>query len=234
LALADVYDASDRDRLAERERAAARASLDLLQLPAAADPDVTRTPAFRHDGEYWTVGFAGSTAVVKDLRGMRYLARLVADPGHEFHVLDLVPNDAAEARDGKAVRFALGDAGPLLDDHAKAAYRRRLAEIDEDLEAARRAGDARREAQADAERDFLLRELSRAVGLSGRDRRASSASERARAAVTRAVRQAIARIHDQHDALGDHLTHTIRTGTYCAYEPDPSRAGAASVRDARA
>ena len=40
--------------------------------------------------------------------------------------------------------------------------------------------------QADAERDFLVRELSRAVGLGGRDRRAASTSERARVSVTRA------------------------------------------------
>lgn len=71
------------------------------------------------------------------------------------------------------------------------------------------------------ERGFLLRELSRAVGLSGRDRRAASASERARAAVTRAVRQAITKIGEHHPPLGDHLTRTIRTGTYCAYMPDP-------------
>jgi hypothetical protein len=59
------------------------------------------------------------------------------------------------------------------------------------------------------------------VGLGGRDRRTGSASERARVAVTRAVRQAIARIAEHHAPLGEHLQHSIRTGTYCAYEPDP-------------
>ena len=104
---------------------------------------------------------------------------------------------------------------------AKNAYRRRLAEIDDDIEQAHAIGDGERAAQADAERDFLLRELSRAVGLSGRDRRAASASERARAGVTRAIRQAITRIAEHHPQLGEHLSRTIRTGTYCAYMPDP-------------
>jgi len=233
LALADVYDVTNRDRLAERERANARAALDELERPTASHPGPTPGPSFRHDGDYWTVEFAGRTAVVKDLRGMHYLARLVAEPGREFHVLDLVPNDDTDVRDARVTRFALGDAGPMLDDRAKAAYRRRLVEIDEDIEGARGADDAVREAQADAERDVLLRELSRAVGLSGRDRRASSASERARAAVTRAVRHAIARIHELHDALGEHLAHTVRTGTYCAYEPAPSNRGASSWPGAR-
>ncbi len=82
-------------------------------------------------------------------------------------------------------------------------------------------GDDERVAQAVGERDFLIAELARAVGLGGRDRRAGSASERARASVTRAVRQAMARIHENHPGLGEHLNHAIRTGTYCAYLPDP-------------
>src|SRR6266511_3730847 len=81
--------------------------------------------------------------------------------------------------------------------------------------------DAERAAQADAERDFLVRELAHAVGLGGRDRRASSASDRARSAVTRALRQGMARIDEHHPELGEHLGRAIRTGTYCAYLPDP-------------
>jgi hypothetical protein len=59
-------------------------------------------------------------------------------------------------------------------------------------------GDIARVAQADAEREFIVRELSRAVGLGGRDRRSASASERARASVTRAVRQAMGRIRQHY------------------------------------
>ena len=113
-----------------------------------------------------------------------------------------------------------GDAGVLLDAQAKNAYRRRLAEIDEDLEEARLMRDSGRVVQAEAERDFLIRELSRAVGLSGRERRAGSASERARVSVTRAVRHAMSRIREHDPPLGEHLDRAIRTGTYCVYLPD--------------
>ena len=109
----------------------------------------------------------------------------------------------------------------MLDAQAKEAYRRRLAEIEEDIEEAQAMGDDERAAQADGERDFLVRELARAVGLGGRDRRVGSASERARASVTRAIRQAMARIREHHPTLGEHLDRAIRTGTYCAYLPDP-------------
>jgi hypothetical protein len=171
--------------------------------------------------------FDGSTVRVRDLKGMHYLARLFADPGREYHVLDLVAAETSSvvqvdsSQPARIPRSALGDAGEMLDAQAKDAYRRRLAEIDDDIEQAQAIGDGERAAQADAERDFLLRELSRAVGLSGRDRRAASASERARAGVTRAIRQAITRIAEHHPQLGEHLSRTIRTGTYCAYMPDP-------------
>ncbi len=168
--------------------------------------------------------FDGHSARLRDSKGLRYLSRLLAEPGREFHVLDLVALENAPASTGPAdpVRAfsADGDAGELLDARAKAAYRRRLTEIDEDLAEAHARGDMARAAQGEVERDILVRELSRAVGLGGRDRRAGSSSERARSAVTRAMRHALSRIRTQHAPLGDHLDRTIRTGTYCAYSPD--------------
>jgi hypothetical protein len=194
----------------------------------AQEPGVIDPNLFRREGDYWSVSFEGRTVQMRDLKGLRYLARLLADPGREFHVLDLVAAESgrlagAEGRPGAGVSHTgIGDAGEMLDGRAKDAYRRRLAEIEDDIEQARALEDSERELQADSERDFLVRELSRAVGLHGRDRRAASTSERARVSVTRAVRQAIVRVGEHHPALGEHLGGAIRTGTCCAYIPDPS------------
>ncbi|HEX6313162.1 MAG TPA: transcriptional regulator [Acidimicrobiia bacterium] len=240
IGLADAYLAGGSEHLAVLEREAARTILEAIEAPPTADPSAHGAqrdalhdqPAgtlnvFRREGEYWSVVFEGHTIRVRDLKGMRYLARLLAEPGREYHVLDLVAAEAGRvarvdsSQAAAAPHAVFGDAGEMLDGRAKEAYRRRLAEIEDDMEQARATGDAERAAQADAERDFLVRELSRAVGLSGRDRRAASASERARAGVTRAVRQAMARIGEHDPQLGEHLSHTIRTGTYCVYIPDP-------------
>ncbi|MFD1505033.1 transcriptional regulator [Georgenia yuyongxinii] len=238
--LAKVHAVRGSEHRAFLELEAARTILDgIAAAPSLSPPEhaerqhaADEQPAesvnvFRRDGDYWTVSFDGRTVRLRDLKGMRYLARLLAESGREYHVLDLV---AAEARrDPRAdssqcatlPHSALGDAGELLDARAKDAYRRRLTEIEDDIDQARAIGDAERLAQADAERDFLVRELARAFGLGGRDRRAASASERARAAVTRAIRQAMARIGEHDPPLGEHLSHAIHTGTYCAYRPDP-------------
>jgi hypothetical protein len=239
MGLAEAHDAGGSEHRAVLERQAARTILESIEAPTADSavdvayrdgPD--EEPAgsgnvFRREGDYWSVIFEGHTVRVRDLKGMRYLARLLADPGREYHVLDLVAAETGSVAQVDSIQAAglprsgLGDAGEVLDARAKNAYRRRLAEIEDDIEQARAIGDTERAAQADAERDFLARELSRAVGLSGRDRRAASAAERARVAVTRAVRKSIARIGEHHAELGEHLNRTIRTGTYCAYVPDP-------------
>jgi len=209
--LAEALRAGGREDQAVLELAAARTILERIEVAAGAPGE---TNVFRREGDYWSVVFEGRTVRVRDLKGMRYLAQLLAHPGREFHVLDLVAAETGH-------QVALGDAGEILDEQAKTSYRRRLAEIEDDIEQARALGDATREAQADVERDFLVRELARAVGLGGRDRRAASASERARSGVTRAIRQGIARIAEHHPELGVHLDRAVRTGTYCAYVPDP-------------
>ena len=112
--------------------------------------------------------------------------------------------------------------GPLLDAEAKVAYRARLDELAADLAEAQEFNDLERAAMIDAEIDALVTELSRAVGLGGRDRRAASAAERARLNVTRALRSAIDRIAAAHTELGQHFRVTVRTGSYCVYQPDPA------------
>ena len=81
--------------------------------------------------------------------------------------------------------------------------------------------DLGRQERARSEMDFISRELSAAVGLGGRDRRAADVSEKARLRVTKTVKLAIERIGEQSRALAYHLSSTIRTGNFCSYVPDP-------------
>lgn len=246
MGLAEALRAGGSERAADLERRAARTVLEGIEAAPPTDtaahgavakdkplaPDLT---VFRREGDHWLLEFEGRTVRVRDLKGMHYLARLVAHPGREFHALDLVAAESPgiarseSSPTAELPRTGLGDAGEMLDARAKNAYRRRLAEIEDDIAQARALRDTERESQADAERDFLVRELSRAVGLGGRDRRAASASERARVGVTRAIRYAIARIGEHHPLLGGHLSLAIRTGTYCGYLPDPRSVAAWKV-----
>jgi tetratricopeptide (TPR) repeat protein len=235
--LAEAHRASGHEATADLELRSARATLERLGLARgpgsarASDRPIQLTTLagadaaaegneLRHEGDTWAVTFDGCTVRIRDRKGVRYIARMLAEPEREFHVLDLVAAETGVAVDADAA--ALGDAGPLLDAKAKAAYRRRVSEIEEDIAEAERLGDIGRGAAAQCERELLVRELSRAFGRGGRDRPAAgSAGERARASVTRAVRQAILRIAEYHPSLGAHLERVIKTGAFCAYAPDP-------------
>ncbi len=198
----------------------ARSLLEGSETPAPVGSP--RPSVFRREGDYWSIAFGGRAFRLKDLKGLRYLARMLAEPEREFHVLDLAGGQLDRGKGEPGSNWSgLGDAGEILDPQAKEAYRRRLADLDEEAENARTMGDPERAARADEEREAIIGQLAGAVGLGGRDRRAGSASERARAAVTRAIRAALARIAQHDSELGHHLASTIRTGTFCSYVPDP-------------
>ena len=195
---------------------------------------------FRKEGEYWTVGFGENSFRLKDTKGFGYITHLLRHSGTEFHVLDLAGGIAAQRDEDEAGQSqrglprgdedlekagihigSLGDAGEMLDDQAKAAYRRRLSDLREELEEAKERGNVERAEQAEREIDTLTRELSRAVGLGGRDRRAMSASERARQTIGKTIKSVLERITQNDAALGNVLARCLKTGTFCSYQPDP-------------
>ena len=190
---------------------------------------------FGREGEFWTIACWGEVFRLRDVRGLAYIAYLLGHPGEEFHVLSLAskiggkggetdelaePTTEEQATQSGLIVGRLGDAGAMLDAQAKAAYRRRSAELREQLEEARELNKLELIDRLEDEIETLGRELSRAVGLGGRDRRAASASERARINVTRAIKVALERIAEHNPPLGTLLTYSVRTGTFCSYSPD--------------
>jgi hypothetical protein len=186
---------------------------------AAAGGSRSALLAMVQEGEYFTVIARGTRAFrLKDSLGMQYLARLIAEPGQEIHVLDLVSAGRTGAEEAP---IDTGDAGPLLDDAARDTYRRRLEDLRDTLTEAESFGDATRAASAREEIDFLGTELARALGLGGRGRRVGSAAERARTAVQRRIKNAIDRIVEAAPELGPALGRAVRTGNFCVYRPEP-------------
>jgi hypothetical protein len=200
-------------------------------------PAPAQTGTFRQEGEYWALGIGGRVFRLKDTKGLAYLAHLLRYPTTEFHVLDLAAGISDSSGEGDTERMPqggedlqkagihvgrLGDAGELVDDQAKRAYRRRLAELRQELDEAKELGEIDRGEQLEDEIDALNKELSRAVGLGGRNRRSASASERARQSVTKTLKATVTKIAEVDSTLGAILSRDIRTGTFCSYRPDPN------------
>jgi len=179
-----------------------------------------RTPDSEREGEYWAITYAKRVTRLRDSKGLRILAHLLADPGRPHAALDLERLGAPDG-DQTARAIASGDAGELLDAEARRAYRARINELRAAIEIAEAWGTADEVGPPREESNFITHELSRALGLGGRSRHAGSIAERARLNVVRAVRSAMRRIAATDADLGAHLEATIRTGTVCAYTPDP-------------
>ncbi|HWJ82044.1 MAG TPA: hypothetical protein VNS55_07395 [Nocardioides sp.] len=192
---APLKEASVRERL-DRDR-------------AVASPVTTSVAELVDCGGHWLLRYAGTEVVLPALRGIGHLARLVGDPGREFPATDLA--------DARTYESPL----PVIDEETREAYRRRLADVEEDLAQAEQDHDEARIRLAERDRDYLLAELRGALGLGGRIRGTGGSSERARTAVTRSLRYALARIAEVHPDLGRHLSCTVRTGSGCSYVPDP-------------
>ena len=222
------------------EALAARAQELLDRLDAPAAPAVAaprfarqgREAVLRREGDVWAMGADGEIFRLRDAKGLVHLAQLLARPGEELHALDLVAH-AEGGIDPRAVAGSVAgelsvraggqaDVGPTLDAEAKRSYRERATELRDELEEAESFNDPERAARAREELAWIAEQLSGAVGLGGRDRRTGSDAERARVNVTRAIRAALRRVGERDAALGRHLQDTVRTGTFCSYEPDPA------------
>ena len=161
----------------------------------------------------WSITFDGQTVEVRATKGLTDLHRLVSAPGEELHVLEL-----AREADGDG----LGPAArtPILDEQAKAAYRRRVVELQAEVDDARDCADLGRLERAEVELDAVVTELTSGFGLGGRDRAAANEAERARQAVRARIRYALDLLGRTHPSLRRHLQRSVVTGTFCAYEPE--------------
>jgi hypothetical protein len=167
-------------------------------------------------GRSWVLRTAARDVVVPDLQGMTYLVQLLTNPRVEITAAALVV-DGSPTATALATRDAVDQ--PLLDPAALAGYRRRVAELEDDLAEAERHADSERAARARVELDAIVDELIRTTDRFGGIRPFPSSNERARTAVQKAVRRALDHIDGEDPTLGAALRASVRTGRTCCYDP---------------
>ncbi len=188
-------------------------------LLGAPDAGVAATTLrLRFEGATWAVGTADGQLHVRDGKGVRHLARLLATPRREWHALDLVA--LAEGGAAPGPRRTAGHA--FVDEQAKRAYRARLRELEQLREDAERDGRHDLADRAVEERDAIAAHLASAMGLLGQGRGWSDDAERARQSVTKTLRTAVEQIGLRAPAVAEHLRVSLRTGFFCSYSPDPA------------
>ncbi len=207
--------------LTEVEQEATALGMRQVAARAVRTRRLARAPAapmaeFRREEAVWTLHFDGVTAHLPDSKGLRDLHFLLGRPGSEVPAVRLLDPEGGDVV--VAAKSLGGDA--VLDDEAKARYRRRLEELDELIDTATGFGQDGRAAALDRERDALLAELRSAAGLGGRTRRLGDEAERARKTVTARIRDTLRKLDELHPALAAHLRASVTTGSSCRYAPD--------------
>jgi len=191
---------------------------ELRDLAAPRRPDMatpaetSRSATLAREGDTWVFTFDGTAARLRHAKGVADLAVLLARPGRDVHVREL---------EGVTPLAGVTGADTALDGTAIAAYRRRLRELEAELDEADQHADAGRAEKLAAERDALVDELTKAFGLGGRRRRVGpDPDERLRKAVQGRVKATIERLHELHPPLARHLRAAVRTGYWCSYRPE--------------
>lgn len=196
--------------------ATVRTVLDELAASGAAGPPDTQldtgpppTGWIERRGDTIEIGFAGRVVSVRQSKGLDDIVRLIEADGREIHCLDVAGASVEEA-----------STGPVLDDDARRHYERRIRELQEEIDEADHDHDLARTYKGQVELDALIDQLTAALGVGHKTRSAGGTVERARSAVTHRIRAAIRQLEKVNPHLGRHLSHAIRTGTYCSYRPE--------------
>ncbi len=210
-----------------------------LEKMAQKTPEVKVSPPasenlFLKEGDYWTLKFGSNQPIrLKDSVGLVYIHHLIQHPGQELYAMVLVQQTRGAAAVGRTVTAAetkdadlslddFSGIGPSLDNEALQEYRKRIEDLEEDIEEAERNNNSEAAANAREEKQLVESEISAAFGLGGHTRPVGSPQEKARKSVSEAIRRALKNIRTMDSHLGNHLTNSINTGVRVSYSPEPA------------
>jgi hypothetical protein len=184
----------------------------------------------------WDVAFDGSERVpLKDLKGVRMIAYLVAHPGEAVEALRLMQLASGASSDDTRIprRQQLGATSGMSADPFGSSRDERLTRKDiVDLrrrKAREEKGKALAERLDNQEKAARLAEsiasidkmLKRDLALGGKPRTIDTDRDRARSAVAKDLTRALKHIGDANPHLAMHLKNSLRVGETCCYVPSP-------------
>lgn len=164
---------------------------------------------FQNEADLWLLVYEGQSVRMSGSKGFHDLTKLVSQPGRAIHCLELMGSPVV--LEGKTL---------LFDEKAKKQYQHKILELQAELSEAEASNDLERAVVVQKQYDDLLGHLSKGLGLQGKIRQTNNGVEKARLAVTWRIRKAIQTIEKAHPALGRHLKVSVKTGTFCTYNPE--------------
>jgi hypothetical protein len=195
---------------------------------------------FRQKGEIWDIVYQGRSFSLKDIKGLHYVKFLLRHPTKKFTPRQLsegigesvpakgdrVYSSISETRlEELGLRSTTWDAGTIdaekmVDRQTINQLKQRLAKLKEQKEDAEICHNDERAAQLQDEMEEIAAYLSNNT-YQGESKPFSNDSSKIRTSVTKRIHDAINKIRQQDDSLARQLHYCIKTGSQCAYNPDP-------------
>ena len=168
---------------------------------------------FRPDGERWLIRFKGKQRSLNKCKGLEYIHILIKNKGKEYSVQDLLSEHSK-----RPIKFDGAD--DLYDEQALAEYKKKVKELDNDIEKAKKDGDSSNAERLEMERSEIINLLSQTWH---KDiKKLNLESERFRKSIGRAITRAINKTQKQLPELGKHLKDSIPShysGVSLSYHP---------------
>jgi hypothetical protein len=189
---------------------------------------------FHKEGDYWNISYEGKKLPpLRSKKGFHYISLLLQYPNEEFKAMGLVqtinkPSPdlnrtynriTEEEIEKQSLNLVpdLGNAGKRLDFKAKTDYKKRLAEIEREIEQGE--GNPTLLKKLESEKEAIIKELKHAYSRTGQPKMDADVKEKARKAVAAVIKTSIKKINKEHPSLGKHLSDYIKTGNFCSYNP---------------
>lgn len=182
------------------------------QTPPQPKTEPTRNTAiFKREQNIWRLQYKGVEIALTNMKGLEDISQLLQRPDSDMHCTELMGTGSSMDENHTAI-----------DDKALQAYKQHLQDLERDISEAEEMNDLSRCRILKEEYEELNDHLISSLGIGKRPRKLNSMAERARAAVTLRIKNAIKKISSQHSSLGKHLANSIHTGVYCRYAPEIS------------
>lgn len=192
---------------------------DLKPKAEYADEHLLKGCVFRKKmgGEYWDIVYDEKSIHPKNSKGLEYIHYLLSNPEREIYVLQIVGVDE------NLSKGLSKNTGTLLDNRTTEQLKGRYKDLEEELEDKEIPKSDGIIAEIEEEMEKIKKAFTSGLDKRGQPRKFANVADRARKAVSKAIKESLVKIKDKKEgnpALWNHFDNTLHTGTYCSYKPE--------------
>lgn len=198
--------------------------------------DLSQKNSFVLKGDYYSVKYNGTEAILNANTGERYICALLKNKGKKVNCPTLVklitddgsvwatelPEEYITTLEEQGISRDISLPGyndEVIDKKTMNDSKKRLIEIKELIENYEETGDTEKIEELKSEEEIILNYLRSSLNIKNRSRSFSDIPTKARQAVQKNIRRALDKLKGKNEPLYEHLNDSLTTGAECSYIP---------------